>query len=373
MLRFKRTALATLSAYGLAAMVLNVVYIGREPSRLLAQAPQSGQSTDTEAQPPFPDLSIPPQADEKTLSEIIRKAKSSQPVSPEQYRAMQTAIRDASQELLTLLEANQQTPRYQQAELDMISASVALMTYFGEDAKRKTLEQVHAFLKSRQQLSLPDIQTGMLAAAMLELQPDKGPARDTYQLLDRLLAEDHREEMQSLRVNLQAAVRRLNLLGHKLELSAQSLDGQQIDVDDYAGKYLIVDFFASWCEPCLSEVPRLRKHLAKYREKGLEVVGVSLDGDVESLNAYLEKARLPWPIIHDNADDPQERLQMKLGVSSLPTVLLLNKEGIVVSLEARDSELDRIVQMLFETPTPAAGPVQEDASGGKSDSTAEEN
>ncbi len=331
-----------------------------EPRPALSNAVTASEAPSTTVSPPqhppFPDLTIPRDADAKTLDELIARAKAARPHVPQEYQAMQTAIRDASKRLLTFLKGQETTPQYQQAELDAISSTVALMTYFGEDAKQKTLEQVHAFLKGRKTLSLADVNTGLMAATMLELQPNKTPARETYQLLNELLEDDEREEMQSLRINLQASIRRLELLGHNFELDEQSLDGKRLRIEDYAGKFIIVDFFATWCEPCLTEVPRIQKHYAKYKDKGLEVIGISLDDDVEALKAYLEGAKLPWPIVHDDAPEPLDRLQMKFGVSHLPTVLLLNKEGIVVSLEARGAELDRLVQMLFDAPTPAPAP-----------------
>jgi peroxiredoxin len=318
-------------------------------------------SPQAQAPPPtdpveFPDLTVPKNASQAQLDKLLTTAKAARPRNPQQYQAMQTAIRDAAKQLLVLLAKEPESARFKQAEMDAISSSVALMTYFGEDAKQKTLEQVHEFLKSRETLSLQDIQTGMMAGAMLELQPNKHPARDTYQLLSDLLEKDEREEMQSLRLNLQASIRRLDLLGNKFELEAEAMDGRAIKIDDLAGKFVIIDFFATWCEPCLSEIPRLQKHFAKYQAQGLEVIGISLDAESEGLEKYLARAQLPWPIIHDNHEDPLQRLQMKFGVSHLPTVLLLNKEGTVVSLEARGGELDRLMQMLFEAPTPAAPP-----------------
>lgn len=303
---------------------------------------------------PFPDLTVPPNANAQQLAQLLTAAKTARPSNPNQYQAMQTAIRDASKQLMKLLEGKKDSPEYQQAELDAITSSVALMTYFGEDAKQKTLEQVHAFLNSRKELSLQDLQTGMLTAAMLELQPDKTPARDTYKLMYDLLEKDEREEMQSLRINLQASIRRLELLGNKLDLDTKTIDGKPIKIDDFADKFVIVDFFATWCEPCLAEIPRVRKQFAKYQAKGLAVIGISIDEDAEQLEKFLKGAELPWPIIHDNHEDPLERLQMKYGISHLPTVLLLNKEGTVVSLAARGAELERLMQMLFEAPTPAA-------------------
>ncbi len=136
-------------------------------------------------------------------------------------------------------------------------------------------------------------------------------------------------------------------------MEVKTIDNKTIKTDDFAGKFVLVDFFATWCKPCIDEVPRLRRHYDKYREKGLEVIGVSLDDDREALDKYLEEAKLPWPVIHDSAPDLADKLQMKYGIASLPTVLFLNKEGVVVSLEARGAELDRLMERLFEMPTPA--------------------
>lgn len=300
---------------------------------------------------PFPDLTLPADATQAQLQALVEQAKQQRPRNPEQYQAMQTAIRDASKKLISLLDKQRDAPRIQQAELDSITSSVALMAFVGEDSQQKTLEQVHEFLKGRKELSMQDTQTGVLAAAMLELQPNKQPARETYQLLCDLLENDPREEMQSLCLNLKASIRRLDLLGNKFDLQATALDGREIRIDDYAGKFVIVDFFASWCQPCLIDAPHLKQQFAKYQDRGLAVIAISLDTDAQALNKYLEQAEFPWPVIHDNAEDPLQRLQMKFGVSHLPTVLLLNKEGTVVSLEARGAELDRLLEMLFETPT----------------------
>lgn len=336
-------AFACLSAYA------------QEPPAQPKGAPPAAQSD-------FPDLTIPDSADLEGLGKIIKRAKAAKPSSPQQYQAMQTAIRDASRKTLKLLKGKEDTNEYRQAELDTISSSVLLMTFFGEDAKKRTLEQVHDFLKKRETLSMQDVQTGMMAAAMLELQPNKRPAKETYELIDELLKEDEREDMQALRINLKANVRRLELLGNKFELVAETIQGKTIGIDDFEGKFVIVDFFATWCQPCLSEVPRLRKHYEKYQKKGLAVLGISLDQDEKQLNKYLADAKLPWPIIHDQNDDPMKTLQMQFGVSQLPTVLLLNKEGTVVSLEARGAELDRLMEMLFEAPTPAPAPTAKESS-----------
>ena len=345
--------------------------VAQDDSKPAATKPNDKAAEGTEAKaaekpaaplPPLPDLTFTPKSTAEELEKVIKTAKVIFPASPEQYSAMQTAIRDASKQLMTVLK-DKELPRYKQAQLDSMSASLALATFFGEEARAKVVEQLKQMLKDREKLSIEDVQMATIAAANLELNPNKKDARDIYVLLDELLTDDKREEMQAMRINLQSSISRIDLLGSKFELEAKDTRDKAIKTDDFAGKFVIVDFFASWCQPCLSEVPRLKKHLAKYKAKGLEVVAISLDDTREALDKYLSSAELPWPVIHDNSEDPLQRLQLKFGVASLPTVLLLNKEGTVVSLEARGAELDRLMEMIFEAPTLAEPPPGEDKAG----------
>lgn len=321
--------------------------------RAQSQDTESSAASNAALQPKstFPDLTIPADASIAQLQELVTRAKTALPGSEQQYKDQQTAIRTASSELLVKLPKDH--PAYSQTEMDMIMSSATLLTFFEESEQVDVVEKIHEFLKSRDSLSMQDVQIGVISAGMVELQPDKEPAKEIYQLLDELLKDDKREEMQRLRINLQASVRRLNMLGQKFELDATTVDGRQLKTDDLASKFVLVDIFATWCEPCLAEQSRILSHYQKYRDRGLEVVGISIDENVETLREFLKKNPLPWPIIHDGAANPLDRLALKYGISALPTILLLNKEGTVVSLEARNSELNRLMQMLFENPTPA--------------------
>lgn len=328
---------------------------------LLTKAPSYGQSTESSGvtQPPvasnnFPDLTFPETADAAALQQIVAKAKQARPTNGQQYKAQQMAIKSASAKLVQLLKKD--STAYQQAEIDSITASVALLTFFNDKDQATLIQQLSDFLKGRKQLSLQDVQTGIFAAGMLELQPQKQPAHDVYTLLNELLEPDKREEMQALRINIQASIRRLELLGRKMEFQAKAIDGKSIKIDDFAGKFALIHFFADWSKPSLAELQLIKNHHAKYASKGLIVVGVCLDQERSVLDRIIKESQITWPIIHDNADNVLERLQLKYGVSALPTGLLLNKEGTVISLEARSDELTRLMQMLFESPTPAAAP-----------------
>lgn len=340
------------------AQIILLTFIASTPYLSFGTSRCAGQETQLAKQ-----LAIPDNADVSTLNQIVAKAKEI-PKNPSEYRIRQTAIRDASKKLTELLEGQNDSTAYRQAEVDLISASVSLMAFFGEDAKNQTLKSAHAFLKSRKQLSIQDVQTGMLTATMLELQPNKKPAIETYQLLDKLLTGDKREEMRQLRVNLQAAIHRLELLGKKLEFAATDLNGKKLTTANFAGNYLIVEFFASWSPSCQTEMQHLKSRYEKYHSRGLNVVGISIDSDAKKLREFVSKNEIPWSVVHDNNPDPLKRLQMKCGVSVLPLVMLLNKEGTVVSLEAHGAELDRLMQLLFDAPTPAPAPTIAPASNG---------
>lgn len=311
-------------------------------------APQAAPASD------FPDLTIPEKADAAVLQSIVIKAKQARPTNGEQYKAQQTAIKTASAKLMQSLKKDSQA--YSQAEVDSITASVSLLTFFNEKDQATLITQLTDFLKGRKQLSMQDVQTGMMAAGMLELQPQKQPAHGVYSVLDELLKPDKRPEMQSLRLHIQASIRRLEMLGRKFEFEAKSIDGKSLKTDDFAGKYVLVSFFASWSKPSIAELSLVKTHYEKYATKGLVVVGICMDENRSDLDNILKQTPLPWPVVHDNAANVLDRFQLKYGIASLPTGLLLNKEGTVISLEARNDELTRLMQMLFDAPTPAAAP-----------------
>ncbi|MEC8555106.1 MAG: hypothetical protein VXZ82_08900 [Planctomycetota bacterium] len=141
---------------------------------LLMGAPLQGQCNspaNKNAKDIFPDLKIPANGSVEQLQAILTKAKQVRPNSAQQYQAMQTAFLDASKKLVEKLKADPYSAIYRQAELDAISASVSLRTFFGPDEQKKTQEQIQEYLKNRKKLSLEEVQAGMVAAAMLELLP----------------------------------------------------------------------------------------------------------------------------------------------------------------------------------------------------------
>jgi thiol-disulfide isomerase/thioredoxin len=160
-----------------------------------------------------------------------------------------------------------------------------------------------------------------------------------------ILARQDAPQLAQLGEAMQATARRMGLVGNEMELAGTTLEGKPFDWSDYRGKVVLVDFWATWCGPCLAELPNLLKQYELYHDRGFDVVGISLDQDREALEQFVEKNPLPWTTLH--AEDGQHPAASYYGISAIPTVILVGKDGKVVSLNARGPELGQWLEKLL--------------------------
>lgn len=156
--------------------------------------------------------------------------------------------------------------------------------------------------------------------------------------------------------NLEGLMRRLNLLGNTMEVTGTLLDGKPVDWKSYRGKVVLVDFWATWCGPCIGELPNVLEMYEAYHDKGFEVIGVSLDDTPEAAEEFIAERKIPWSSIFPKNEKDRSwnhPLAQYYGISGIPTAILVDKDGKVVSLNARDQELRVQLQQLLGDPVAA--------------------
>jgi thiol-disulfide isomerase/thioredoxin len=126
----------------------------------------------------------------------------------------------------------------------------------------------------------------------------------------------------------------------------EDLTGEQVNLADFAGKVVLVDFWATNCPPCLEEVPQLRELYADVHNSGLEIVGISLDEDEAFVAEYLTRTPLPWRTVLSSADDDATR--EAFHVETIPANFLIGPAGEVVRVDLHGHDLRAEVERLLK-------------------------
>ena len=126
------------------------------------------------------------------------------------------------------------------------------------------------------------------------------------------------------------------------DFEMQTPDGKTVKLSDYVGKgkVVLVDFWASWCGPCRREMPNLVEAYKKYRNKGFEIVGVSLDRDAEAWKDGIKKLDITWPQMSDLKYWDCEGAKL-YAVSSIPHTVLIDGEGTILARGLHGEELQK--------------------------------
>jgi len=177
----------------------------------------------------------------------------------------------------------------------------------------------------------------------------------------RLLAAPGAE----LRARAAERLGELERMGRPQELTFTALDGREVDLAKFRGKVVLLDFWATWCGPCVAELPNVKRIYASYHDQGLEIVGIALENaklapadTPEQATAKVEKARktlaeftaaheMPWPQYCDGKYW-QNDVARSYQVWGIPAMFLLDQEGRIVAIDVRGPRLEAGVRRLLK-------------------------
>jgi thiol-disulfide isomerase/thioredoxin len=142
---------------------------------------------------------------------------------------------------------------------------------------------------------------------------------------------------------LKGQLRQMEAVGKPFELSFDdAITGKKVDMSEFKGKVVMIDWWATWCGPCVAELPHVKEIYKKYKDQGFEIIGVSLDypearGGLKALKDFVAKNDMPWPQYYQG-NGWDSTFSSSWGIMSIPNVFLVDKEGILREIEVANLE-----------------------------------
>ena len=127
-----------------------------------------------------------------------------------------------------------------------------------------------------------------------------------------------------------------------LDFHVTDLNGETLSLEQYRGQVVLLDFWATWCPPCIAEIPNVKKTYEKYKDQKFQIVGISLDRSKEPLEAYIEKENLTWLHYWDNIG----KVSNLYKVQAIPSTFLIDGEGVIRKTNLRGHTLEHAVAEL---------------------------
>ena len=120
------------------------------------------------------------------------------------------------------------------------------------------------------------------------------------------------------------------------------LSGKPLSVSEYKGKVVLVDFWATWCPPCLAALPDVLATYQKYHDQGFDIIGISLDESKGRLQSFIADKKMPWRQYFDGKKWDNE-LAVKYGIDAIPAAYLLDRNGKIIASDLEGDELEAAV------------------------------
>ena len=233
-------------------------------------------------------------------------------------------------------------PQNIRADAGLVLLQIASMDFDRErtEASSKTLSAaINKFLETHPDDARAPALRLTEAQALETFEPDK--AR-------RLYEEAAKNEDQEISEAGKTALELMALREKPLEVSFTALDGSKVDLADLRGKVVLIDFWATWCPPCVEEVPEVVEAYKKFKDRGFEIIGISLDEDKDVLVKFTKEHGMTWPQFFDGKGW-ENSIAKRFKIQSVPTMWLIDREGKLADASPR-GRLEEAIGALLAKP-----------------------